>query len=302
MPSLPGGPGPDPLGDLAVGEPQARGERAVRRRYVVRKLLRSPSFLVGAGILLFWVFMALFSGYVTPYGALEVDPLNTLAPPSSAHWFGTDDLGRDVLSRTLAGARPVLAVAPLATLLALLWGTAIGLIAGFFRGVVDEVLMRAVDVLLAIPVVIAGIVIVSGLGASVAVIILVIAILFTPTIARTVRSAVLAEREREYVQAARLRGERSWFIGSAEILPNCLPPIIVEGSVRLGYAVFTSATLSFLGFGIQPPSPDWGLTIAQQRFNIQVAWWPVIFPALALATLVVAANLVADSLRKTLSE
>jgi len=277
-------------------------EQALRRRYVVRKLLRSPTFLVGLAILLFWIFMALFSTYVTRYGPFAIDPYNTLTGPSAQHWFGTDDSGRDVLSRTLAGARPVLEVAPLATLLALLAGTTIGLTAGYYRGIVDEVLMRAVDVLLAIPVVIAGIVIVSGLGASLAVIILVIAILFTPPVSRTVRSAVLAEREREYVQAARLRGESGLFIMAAEILPNCLPPIIVEGSVRLGYAVFTSATLSFLGFGLQPPSPDWGLTISQQSQNIQVAWWTVIFPAVALATLVVGANLVADGLRRTLSE
>lgn len=278
------------------------GEQALRRRYVVRKLMRSPTFLVGLAILLFWIFMALFSTHVTRYGPFAIDPYNTLVGPSAQHWFGTDDSGRDVLSRTLAGARPVLEVAPLATLLALLAGTAIGLTAGYYRGIVDEVLMRAVDVLLAIPVVIAGIVIVSGLGASLVVIILVIAILFTPTVSRTVRSAVLAEREREYVQAARLRGENGLFIMAAEILPNCLPPIIVEGSVRLGYAVFTSATLSFLGFGLQPPSPDWGLTISQQSQNIQVAWWTVIFPAVALATLVVGANLVADGLRRTLAE
>lgn len=277
-------------------------EQALRRRYVARRLLHSPTFMIGLGIILFWVVMALFSRFITRFGPLEIDPLHTLAGPSATHWFGTDDLGRDVLSRTLAGAGPVLAVAPIATGLALAAGTTIALVAGYYRGLVDEILMRLVDVLLSIPVVIAGIVVLSLLGSSVPVVVLVIAVLFTPTVARTVRAAVVAEREREYVQAARLRGERSWFLLVAEILPNCLSPIIVEGTVRLGYAVFTAATLSFLGFGLQPPSPDWGLTISLQRHFIQVAPWTTLFPALALATLVVGANLVADGLRRTLSE
>ena len=226
------------------------------------------------------------------------------AAPSAKHWFGTDDSGRDVLSRTLAGARSVLEIAPLAMLLALAAGSTIALVAGYRRGLVDEVIMRGVDVLLCLPVVVAGIVVVSALGHSMPVIILVIAVLFMPSVSRTVRAAVIAEREREYVLAARLRGENAWFIMFREILPNCAPPIIVEGSVRLGYAVFTSATLSFLGFGLQPPSPDWGLTIStgQQGQYLQVAPWTVVFPALALASLVVSANLVADSLRRTLAE
>ncbi len=279
-------------------------EEGLRRRYVVRKLLRSPTFLIGVGILAFWVFMALFSTLVTRYAPNAIDPYHTLSGPSAQHWFGTDDSGRDVLSRTLAGARSVLEIAPVATLLALLGGSAIALVAGYRRGLVDELIMRGVDVLLSLPVVVAGIVVVSALGHSTPVIILVIAVLFMPSVSRTVRAAVIAEREREYVLAARLRGERPWFIMVREILPNCTAPIIVEGSVRLGYAVFTSATLSYLGFGLQPPSADWGLTIStgQQGQYLPVAPWTVIFPAIALATLVVGANLAADGLRRTLAE
>jgi peptide/nickel transport system permease protein len=285
-------------------EDAAPSEEESRRRYVVRKLLRSPTFLIGAGILLFWVFMALFSTRVTRYAPGVIDPYHTLTGPSVQHWFGTDDSGRDVLSRTLAGARSVLEVAPLATLLALTAGSAIALVAGYKRGLIDETIMRGIDVLLCLPVVVAGIVVVSALGPSMPVIILVIGVLFMPSVSRTVRAAVIAEREQEYVLAARLRGETAWFIMVREILPNCAPPIIVEGSVRLGYAVFTAATLSFLGFGLQPPSPDWGLTIStgQQGQYLQVAPWTVVFPALALASLVVSANLVADSLRRTLAE
>jgi len=278
----------------------AAAEQRRQRRYLVQALFRSPTFLIGAGIVLFWIVMALFSTHFTmsPYA---VDPMHTLSPPGGKHLFGTDDLGRDVLARTLAGARPVLVVAPLATALALVWGAALGLVAGFYRGPTDDILMRVVDILLSVPTLIMSILVISLLGKSEAIIIVVIGILFTPLVARTVRSAVLTEREREYVLAARLRGERSWFIMTREILPNITSPIIVEGTVRLGYAVFTAATLSFLGFGLQPPSPDWGLTISLERGFVQVAWWTVIFPAVALASLVVGANLISDGLRRVMS-
>jgi peptide/nickel transport system permease protein len=296
-------PEPSPFDDLAAIELAAEPtERQLRRRYVSRALRRSPTFLIGAGILLFWVFMALFSTHITRWGPFETDLFHVLKPPSSLHWFGTDNLGRDVLSRALAGARTVLIIAPLATVLALLLGGAIGMIAGFYKGYTDEITMRFVDVLLALPVIVAAIVVVSALGHSLAAITVAIGILFTAPVARTIRAAVVSEREKEYVQAARLRGERAPYIMVAEILPNILSPVIVEGTVRLGYAVFTAATLSFLGFGVQPPSADWGLTIYQQKDVIQVAWWAVVFPALALATLVVGANLLADGLRKALAE
>lgn len=296
-------PEPSPLEDLAAIEQAAEpSERRLRRRYVVRRLSRSSTFLIGAGILLFWIFMALFSTHVTRYGPFTIDPFNTLKGPSAAHWFGSDEAGRDVLSRTLTGARTVLIIAPLATLLCLIVGGTIGLVSGYYKGYTDEVIMRFVDVLLSLPVIVAAIVVVSVLGSSMGVIIIVIGILFTPPVARTIRAAVVSEREKEYVQAARLRGEHASFIMLAEILPNILSPIIVEGTVRLGYAVFTAATLSFLGFGIQPPSPDWGLTISIDSQYIQVAWWTVVFPALALASLVVGANLLADGLRRALAE
>jgi len=276
-------------------------ERRRQRRYLVAALLRSPTFISGLVIVVFWVLMALFSMHLTQ-SPFDVNPMSTLQAPSSAHWLGTDDLGRDVLARTLAGARSVLVIAPIATLLALLWGTVIGLISGFYRGITDEVIMRLVDVLLALPVVITSILILSLLGRSVAIVIIVIGVLFTPLVSRTVRSAVLREREHEYVMASRLRGERSWFVMAGEILPNITAPIIVEGTVRLGYAVFTAATLSFLGFGLQPPSPDWGLTISSERLFVQLAWWTVIFPAVALASLVVGVNLITDGLGRVLSK
>jgi peptide/nickel transport system permease protein len=285
-----------PEADAAAAVEQKR-----QRRYLARALLRSPTFMVGLVIVLFWVFMAAFSLYITqdPYAQ---DALNSLKAPSPSHWFGTDDLGRDVFARTMAGARTVLIIAPLATVLALLWGAIIGLIAGFWRGLTDEIMMRLIDVLLALPIIITSILILSLLGTGTAIIIITIGALFTPVVSRTVRAAVIGEREREYVMAARLRGERSAFVMAREILPNITQPIIVEGTVRLGYAVFTAATLSFLGFGLAPPSPDWGLTIANMRVFLQIAPWTVLFPAAALASLVVAVNLITDGLGRVWSK
>lgn len=289
---------------------QEPSEGSLRRRYVARRLLRSPSFLVGLGIILFWVFMAFFSTHVTRYGPNAIDPFHTLKPPSLLHWFGSDENGRDVLSRTMAGVRSVLIVAPLATLFCLVFGGIIGLVSGYYKGLTDEIVMRFVDVLLSLPVIVAAIVVVSALrthtqgsaAVQMAVVIFVIGILFTPSVARTIRAAAGGEAESEYVLAARMRGERAPYIMLAEILPNITAPIVVEGTVRLGYAVFTAATLSFLGFGLQPPSPDWGLTISIDRQYIQVAWWTVLFPGLALASMVVGANLIADAVRRVLSE
>ena len=276
-------------------------EQRRQRRYLVRALLHSPTFMTGLVIVLFWVFMALFSTFFTQSPTAQ-DAFASLQAPSAAHWFGTDDLGRDVFARTMAGARTVLIIAPLATVLALLWGGIIGLVSGFYRGLTDEIIMRLVDVLLALPIIITAILILSLLGKGVPIIIVAIGALFTPVVSRTVRSAVIGEREREYVMAARLRGERSAFVMAREILPNITQPIVVEGTIRLGYAVFTAATLSFLGFGLAPPSPDWGLTISVERIFLQIAPWTVLFPAAALASLVVGVNLITDGLGRVFSK
>jgi peptide/nickel transport system permease protein len=281
--------------DAAAAQEQRR-----QRRYLAKALLHSPTFMTGLIVVLFWVVMAIFSRSFTQ-DPNAVNAFSSLRGPSAAHWFGTDDLGRDVFARTLAGARTVLIIAPLATLLTLLWGGIIGLVAGFYRGITDEIIMRLVDVLLALPVIITSILILSLLGKSLAIVIVVIGALFTPVVSRTIRSAVIGEREREYVMAARLRGERSAFVMAREILPNITQPIIVEGTVRLGYSVFTAATLSFLGYGLAPPSPDWGLTIATERAFVQIASWTVLFPAVALASLVVAVNLITDGLGRVFS-
>jgi peptide/nickel transport system permease protein len=266
-------------------------------------MLRSPSFLVGAGIVLFWIFCALFGEYFTPYDPLADDIINSLAPPSAEHWFGTDQLGRDVFSRVIVGARDILTVAPLATILATVAGTAIGLVIGYFRGFVDEAVSRVIEAFMAMPVVIVALLVIVALGTSTWTVICVIGLSFSPIIARTVRSAVLSERELDYVAAAKLRRESALYVMFAEILPNVLPPILVEMTVRLGYAIFAVATLSFMGFGIQPPSPDWGLSVSANYGMIAGGfWWTVLFDAIAIATLIVGVNLMADGFQAAVND
>jgi peptide/nickel transport system permease protein len=285
-----------PVTDVATAE---RDEAAIARRERVRLLFRSKTFLAGTVIVGFWVFCALFGRAVAPESPFTTEILAKLQPPSGEHWFGTDALGRDVFARVLAGARDILIVAPLATLLGTVVGTALGLLTGYFRGLVDDVLMRIVDAFLALPVVVIGLLALTALGPSRWTVVFVIGFIFAPIIARTVRAAVLSERELEYVSAARLRDERAPYIMFAEILPNVAAPILVEFTVRLGYAIFAIATLSFLGFGIQRPAPDWGLQVADHYIFINSGdWWPTLFPALAIATLVVGVNLIADGITR----
>lgn len=255
----------------------------------------------GAVIVLFWVLCAIAGNLVAPRDPLAVNPIGSLLAPSGAHLFGTDKLGRDVFSRVLVGARDILTVAPLATLLGIAAGTALGLLMGYHRGIVDAVLGRILDAVLALPTVVVALVALAALGPSNLTIILVIGLVFSPYVARTVRTAVLSEREMEYVEAAVVRGERSLYIMVVEILPNVLPLVLVEATVRLGYAIFAVATLSFIGFGIQPPSPDWGLSIFESYGLINGGfWWPTLFPALAIASLVVSVNLMADGIAEAL--
>lgn len=278
------------------------GQAEVRRREFLRELVRRKSFIAGTVILGFWVLAAIFGSAVVkdPYAQ---NLLSINQPPSGAHWFGTDDLGRDMFARVIVGARDILVTAPLATLLGTVMGTILGLVMGYFRGAVDDVVGRVVEAFLALPLVVTGILGVVALGASNTTLILVIGIVFTPLIARTVRAAVLLERQLDYVAAAKLRGEGSLYIMFAEILPNVMPVIVVEFTVRLGYAVFTIITLSFLGFGIQPPSPDWGLDISNNFGNVTAGfWWEVLFDALAVATLVIGVNMLANSIEAVLED
>jgi len=274
----------------------------IARRETLRQLLRSKTFVAGALILGFWVFCAIFGFRIAPHDPLGLS-FPQLAGLSRTFPFGTDQLGRDVFSRVLAGARDILLVAPAATLLGITSGTIVGLVTGYFRGVVDDVVSRIIDAVLALPLIVIAVTVLVALGHSTLTVILVIGLVFTPIVSRTVRAAVLAERQLDYVSAARLTGERAPYVMFVEILPNVMGPIIVEATVRLGYAIFAVAGLTFLGFGVQPPSPDWALQIADNYSLLGAGtyWWTVLFPALAIISLVVAVNLCADGLARVLS-
>lgn len=279
---------------------QVVGETVAQvRRETLRQILHSKTVWIGLVIVGIWTICALIGSRLAPNDPFKTDPIGKHKGPSGDHLFGTDLLGRDVFSRVIVGARDILTVAPLATLLGAVVGTALGLAMGYFRGIIDDILSRLVEAMLSLPLVIVAITALAATGTSKVTLIVVIGAVFAPIIARTVRAAVLSERELEYVAAARLRGERSPYVLFAEILPNVLPPILVEVTVRLGYAIFAIAGLSFLGFGPQPPSPDWGLQIFDgTRFVSAGFWWESLFPALAIASLVIAVNLISDGIQQ----
>jgi peptide/nickel transport system permease protein len=267
-----------------------------------RLLLRRPTFYVGAAILLFWVICAVFGHLIAPQDPLAQQLLATNKPPSSAHWFGTDQLGRDVFSRVLVGARTILVISLAATVLGTVVGTALGLAMGYLGGLFDILAGRVVEAVMALPLLVVAFLFVVAVGPSPPTIIVVIGFVFAPLIARTVRSAVLVESQLDYLASARLLGENPARIMFVEILPNVLPAVLVEFTVRLGYAIFTVASLSFLGFGVQPPTPAWGADIAT-NYGLLAAgyWWMTLFPALAIASLVIAINLVTDSIEQVLA-
>jgi peptide/nickel transport system permease protein len=225
----------------------------------------------------------------------------TLAAPSLSHWFGTDYLGRSVFARTVAGSDTALLVGPLGSALATLLGSALGVIAGYYRGWVDTALMRVFDVLVVLPPLIFLIVVVGAFGSSPPALILIIGVVFAPGIARIIRAAVLAEMGKSYVTTARTQGESSVRIMASELVPNVMPVIIIQFTLSLASAILMTAALSFLGLGQQPPSPDWGLAINSNLGYVETAWWSVLFPALAVASLVVAVQLIADNLKEVWS-
>jgi peptide/nickel transport system permease protein len=270
------------------------------RREMRGQLLRSKTFILGVVIILFWVFCAIAPGFVANSDPAKQDPSKKWLRPffNEGFWLGADRKGSDVFSRVIYGAREIMIIAPAATIIGTLIGIVLGLSMGYFRGALDDIISRIIEALMSLPVILVALLALTALSGSRLTIILVIGFLFGPIIARTVRAAVISERNLDYVRAAELRGERSWYIMFAEILPNVFGPIVVEFTVRLGYAVFTMAGLAFIGLGTQPGSPDWGRTIFEERNSLYSdVWWTTLFPALALASLVVAINLVADAIQ-----
>jgi peptide/nickel transport system permease protein len=278
----------------------ARPARAMRMARQLAEVWRRLGLdgRIAALVLIFYVFLAAFGPSVAPYSPTEFDLSIILKPPSWSHVFGTDGFGRDVFSRILVGAQTILVLGTLATLFGVSAGCAIGLVAGYFGGWIDDLLMRLVDVLLALPGLLLALLIMTSLGASSANLVISIAIVFVPKSARVARGAVLPLRKQGFVDAARMRGSGWPTIVFKELLPNVADELMVELCLRFAYALLLISSLGFLGLGVQPPTPDWGLMIAESRNLISVAPWILIFPAFAIGGVVVAVNLLADRLAR----
>jgi peptide/nickel transport system permease protein len=262
--------------------------------------LQEKTYALGSIIVLGFLLLAFFGPMLARYGANEQLAGKVLLSPTFAHPFGTDHLGRDVFSRILIGARDILALAGLGTFLALIAGTILGLISGYRGGWFDEIFMRLFDSLLAIPLLLFALLLLGTLGTSRQGILIVIIIVFTPIVARVVRSVVLSEKGKDYVASARLYGESTLSIVFIEIFPATLSVLAVEGAIRFSYAIFLVASLGFLGIGVQPPNPDWGLMVNEARIYASQAPWTLLFPAMAIALLVVGLNLFSEGTRRFL--
>ena len=244
------------------------------------------------------VLMAIFGPYVVPYDPLRSSATETLMPPSAAHWFGTDDLGRDVFSRVVVAARLDLLISVSAVALSLVTGSAIGLLAGFYGGWFDRISGRLIDTIMAFPLFVLAMGIVAAAGNTVANVVYATAIINLPFYARLVRAEVLVRREAGFVLAARLCGNPDWRILAFHIFPSTLPPLMVTVSLNMGWSIMNAAGLSFIGLGVQPPTAEWGILVAQgANFIVSGEWWVALFPGAVLMLAVFTFNLLGDVLR-----
>jgi peptide/nickel transport system permease protein len=289
--------GANPPGPLASVR-QGRIDTRNRIRQLLVGLYRQPASALGTSLFLLFLFVALIGPLVVPYGSNQQIVNDALQGPSAQHWFGTDILGRDVFSRVVLGARDILALAGLGTLLAVFIGTSFGLLSGYLGSLFDEILMRLFDSLLAMPALLLSLLLLGTLGPSRDSVLIVIVIVYTPIVARVVRSVVLSVKTLGFVEAARLQGEPLVSILFREILPSVLPALAVESALRFSYAIFLVASLGFLGVGVQPPAPDWGLMVKEARDYVTQTPWAMFFPAGAIATVVIGVNLMADGIKR----
>lgn len=299
-------------------------QSSIRRQLInilgfFRDLLSKPQSAIGTIIVIFFLFIALFGTQIAPYPNpndqkhdVRLEPtLNITALELGDYPFGTDRLGRDVFSRVILGTSSIFRIAGLGTLTAVLIGTILGLFMGYSGGLVDEILGRIIDAMLALPALLLALVLVgiirnldfdpgtwqSELGNNA--VLLVIAILYVPIVARVVRSSTLEIKTREFIEAAIIRGETAFYIMFREILPSVIPSLVVEASLRFSYAIFLVASLGFLGFGARPPSPDWGLMVSENRGGFYILTpWALEYPAIAIAILVIGVNLMSDGIKR----
>ncbi|MFO7730838.1 MAG: ABC transporter permease [Spirochaetia bacterium] len=266
------------------------------------QLKRSPRAIAGIAILLIWIIAAIAGPSLLPYTYTGMDMDNQMVAPGEAgHLLGTDALGRDVFSRIIYGSRSILTIALLTSLLSSIAGIIIGFTAGYFGGIVDTIFLRIMDILMAIPPLVLAMVVLGILGNSTIVgLTIIVSIAFTPATARVARGALLTCKSNEYVDAARIRGESHLYIMFVEILPNTIGPVIVEITARFAYSIMMIASLGFLGVGLQPPTPDWGMMVIENKSLIRAAPWTVLYPSLAIASLVIAISLFSDFVSKVM--
>ena len=271
-------------------------------KYILYQLKKHPLAIVGVAIIILWLAAALFGPSMIPFTHTQMDSEHQMAAPGvNGHLLGTDSLGRDLLARIVYGSRSILTVALMTSILSTILGVLIGFSAGYFGGKADTIFLRAMDILMAIPPLVLSMVVLGILGDSnILSLTLIVSIAFVPATARVSRGVLLTEKSQEYVSAARIRGESHLYIMFVEILPNTTGPIIVEATARFAYSIMMVASLGFLGVGMQPPTPDWGMMVIENKPIITDAPWAVLFPALAIASLVIAISIFSDFVSKVL--
>lgn len=267
---------------------------------IVRRALGTRNVVVGLAILIPMVLLVLIGPELTPHSVRGTNVIDRYLGPSTTYWLGTDHHGRDLLTRTLAGGRISLLMGTSAVLLALSLGVPIGLYSGYKGAKIDEVTMRSMDILMSFPTIILALLIIAGLGTSLWNAVLAVGIVYTPRIARVVRGETISLVNEEFIDAARVRNESDSYIIFREILPNISGPIIVEASIRVGYAILILASLSFLGLGAQPPTPDWGYMVAEARGHMYQTPWYLLAPSVAITLTIVSLNVLGDGLRDLL--
>lgn len=276
----------------------ARGESMAVLTW--QELRRNPGAMIGLVILIAVVAMAILAPVITPFDPVALAPVDSSLPPSLQHWMGTDVLGRDILSRVIFGARISLWLGLVSVGIASVLGLTLGLIAGYFGGWAETVIMRGADMMLAFPSFLLALTILFALGQSIINVMIAVGLASVPGYTRIVRGSVLSTRELEYVVAARTIGCSDGRLLRRHILPNVIAPVIVIASVGIAWAIITAASLSFLGMGVQPPTPEWGSMVNEGMRHLRRAWWISSFPALAIVITVLAINLVGDGLRDAL--
>lgn len=286
--------------ELQSSQPVPAEDKADSSQFLLRRFFRNKMAVLGLFIFLFMIVIAIFAPVIAPYDHLQTNLSESLQTPSAAHWFGTDEFGRDILSRILYGARVSLMVGVIAVGISLLLGTTLGLIAGYLGGKWDDAIMRFTDILLAFPSILLAIAIMTGLGRGVGNAMVAIGIVGIPVYARIVRGQVLAVRSQEYVEAARSIGAKPVRLILRHILPNVVAPLIVQASLGMSTAILEAAALGFLGLGVQPPQAEWGDMIAHGRRFINNAAYMIYFPGIAISLTVLGLNLFGDGLRDVL--